>query len=67
MVEKYKEKVEYMIKRREMSSKECYCDVNKGVPMSNNICPMKIIIKYHGTSYHDLQSNKDAEHHRCAS
>ena len=30
MVEKYKEKVEYMIKRREMSSKECYCEVNNG-------------------------------------
>ena len=38
MVEKYKEKVEYMIKRREMSSKECYCEVNKGVPMIRFRC-----------------------------
>ena len=38
MVEKYKEKVEYMIKRRKMSSKECYCEVNKGVPMIRFRC-----------------------------
>ena len=38
MVGKYKEKVEYMIKRREMSSKECYCEVNKGVPMIRFRC-----------------------------